>query len=425
MVYEQSKYPLVHSENLNNHIRSLFLNYQIIKYIKITESIKTLLAYDIKTKKDVIIRITSLERIGNNNIFSLLSILNHKTLPKIYFNQKIQNYHILIQKASEGISLIELKFDMKDALKIFSQIIRLVNYLNTYRIRISELELRHIFVDKNKNVTVSEIDWVELDYKMDYKYEEEQTKQLMNILDYLHQRASNDEYGDRVINIDTRSEKTIKILKTLKSLSQMSNVLGITQDHPVFKDVFVVDPLVLHHIDEMNIQQFDPLLINEKLSKEYFIYRLIDENIVRESFRKQFKEIGCLLNRTKKMLDASRNSLCINEMEDSIFKALYKKEQLKKEIIKRRVEILNEEYPWTFRRYFGCIDDTVNLSVFVLDVERFESKIGNKIKTIDRQDGLKISMMVKRNKIVFNKQKGSTNDFKYLISEFIEEVIHQ
>lgn len=420
MAESPTEYSLIHYDDLNNQIRSLFLNYQLIKYLKITESVKTLLAYDVKTRENVFIKITSMERMRNND---LVSILRYKALPKIYLCQKIQNYNILIQKASEGTSLLDLKIDKRDILKIFTQLVRLINYFNTYKIRISGLQLRHIYVDKNKAVTVSEIDWMEFDCRIDQRYEEEQTRLLLNILDYLHSKACGDGYGScsttdsisgnsKVISVDMKAEKTTKLLRTLKTLAQMMNVLGITeQTH--FSDVYIADPLVLYHINQLDIRQFNPLLINEKTAAEYFIYRLVDENIVRGPSKAQFKEIKCLLNRAKKIVAASRSSSYINKIEDSIFKALYKKEQLKKAIIKNRVDILAEEYPWTLKRCFGCVDNRVVLSTYAF--------FDDKIKMPGRYDGLIVSEIKRENRIIFSKKTGKTIDFKYLVSEFIED----
>lgn len=460
-----ANYSVIHSDSLNNQLRSLFLNYQILKYLKITESTKTLLAYDIKTKKNVIIKITSTDKVKSGDFHNILSILNHKTLPKVYFNQKIQNYQILVQKASEGVSLVDIKINKKDALKIFSQLVRLISYLCTYKIRTSGIQLRHIFVDKSKNITVSEVDSMEFDCKMDHRYEEEQMEFLLKILDYLSHKSDVDNNNntqldnldngknthfnksdnnnnthfnksDDVISVDMRSEKTIKTLKKLRSLNEMLNVLGISQDQSSFKDVHIADPLVLHHINRLDVKPFDTLQINDMAEPEYFIYRLVDENIVREPFKVEFKEIRSILNKAKKMLTENNNrinnnkitnnglntgSLCVNEMEDLIFKALFRKEQLKQEIIKRRVDILHEEYPWSIRRYLGCLDESVVLSVIVFDIGK--EKLVNKINIKEKYDGLEISETKKENKIVFSKKNGRTVDFKYLISEFIEESI--
>ncbi|ELA41908.1 uncharacterized protein VICG_01092 [Vittaforma corneae ATCC 50505] len=437
--------------------RSIFINYQFIKTIKIIEKMKVFQGFDIKTNEDVLIKIIKLENVGQFNclnnrtsfdsvcdLYKILSILNVKSLPKVLINKKIQNYQVIVQTAANGMFLeryIETSTDINctDALKIIAQLLVLLNYLSTMKIRVSEFSIKSIVMDEGNNVKIYEIDWMYFDDSIDSQYENRHVRNLLKILRYILMKsdknatqanahitnikmAQSKNHGRKSSRLSKQAEldayRKIQLLQTMMynstdilTFSHLNNILNISES-PVFRNLFILDSLVVSEIHKLGFSDFDGTLANSAASKHFYLYRLVEDNVVRSEIRGHCKTFHHLMDHLNKAI-SEKGILNINRMEDSIFRVLSEQEEEKFTLIRNRMLVLYEglSYYSSFYKCMSCAgsNDLAFIEIPIFNYERWfdilktlkMAKIpawrnDDKIKIRDESVGLSIVVKLKK-----------------------------
>lgn len=463
--------------------RSVFINYQFIKTIKITERVKAFLGFDIKTNEDVLIKVIKLKDARqftcfNNrmafdsvsDLYKILSILNVKSLPKILVNKKIQDYQVIVQTAARGVLLEEYietatPIRCSDALSIFSQLLAPLSYLFTIKIRVSALSTKSIVVTEGSNVEIHEVDWMYFDDSIDKEYEDRHIRNLLKILRCLlvkiDKSVAQESEAIKVARGENRSCRASRLSKQseldayrkiqqlqammynlteLFSFDQLCSLLNISE-RPAFRTLFILDPLVVSEIRKLGFSDFDDALVNSAFSKHFYMYRLVEDNVVRSEIRGHCKTFHHLIDHLNRAI-SEKGILNINRMEDSIFKVLSEREEEKFALIRARMVVLyaSVTYYSSFYKCMNCVRSNdpafVEVPIFksgrwvdimkVLKMARIPAwKNDDKIKIRDENVGLSVVVKLKKGAynsavLVFKKERGREVDFLHLVSELIE-----
>lgn len=425
--------------------RSIFIEYQILKCIQATEKVKIFLGFDINTNENVKIIFIKLECGGTEmgycsrtthslEMFKILSIINIRALPRISLNKKIGNYQVVVQYIKKGKELSEV--NENQVMMAFRDVIKTIKILYNHKIRISDISHKNILIDVNNKVNLIDIDWMYFDESINEEYQKHHIRVLLR--DF-----------EKVLNSKNVSDKIRKkfeeMTKTATDNSVTLNfeaILKMNMVESMFNPILFVDPVVLSEIEELHFNGFKKELINNEKSKDFYIYRLVEENIVRKKFDDCYKSILTLRDQLKRKTSKNRD-LCITLEEYSLFLLLKEKEEESYSIIKKRSALLTRmiRHSSYFYGCFNCInpgqDPYVEIDIFepetllnILKLIRINNArvivTNNVIKIVAEE--MKLSLIVKikqrsnHSKIVFIKEYGREAEFVGLISELIENV---
>ncbi|KAM0680411.1 hypothetical protein GINT2_001471 [Glugoides intestinalis] len=435
--------------------RSIFLHYQIVKCIEVVGRTKIFSGFDIKTKSDVIIRFKELvkdnEKLENSTLmdkraynclekFKIMQIFNLKTFPRIFLNTRIQNYQVTIHSVEQGRSLQEL--GGYEILRVFRELIKILNQLFTFRVRVSELSIRNICISKDNTVKITEVDWMHFDDGLDDLYENMQARRLIKSFITLFENCKPKSKDECVLNekFNKKIEDLKLILKSNIEKLKFSQFIESNIETLSFKPITIVDPLIIMKIEKLGVASFSSLMVNDKSRKEFYIYRLIDENIVRCDLRNYSKEIYQAQNRLKK-LSMGKCEVFIEKEENDLLELLFRKEKEQTCIIKNRITAIHRKLKY-YSPLYRCINcmRTDQVTYFEVQVFQYEEllkaieRIKNttmsiwKVKEIIhiKDESIELHLVASLKKshpmtfILFTKKSGSDGDFIRLISEIIE-----
>jgi len=434
--------------------RSIFIGYQIIKALKITSRMRVLQGFDIKTNEDVLIKMIRLDNkvLGccghltvepTSETHKILAILNTNTLPRVLFNKRIQNYQIIIQTAPKGIPLEEYiettGLTEPEVLRIFSRLFKAIYDLAAMKIRASELSMKNITVDENRKVRIYEIDWLCFDENITSEYEDRQIKCLLRMLKFILDKTPTEDEACGILSalkhLMTQTDQAI-------SFSYLARLLSVST-RVVFKNVIVIDPLVVSEIKKLGLTDFNLAHVCTPDSPSFFIYRLVDENIVRLEVRERCKTHHALLDHLGRAI-SEKGILNINRMEDSILKALSRREEAKFTMINNRMSVIQSAIQRYSPLYWlvGCSrpGNRIFTELQLTSIDGWEEVLkamravkiptwdnGASVDVRDENVGLQIVMRLKRHggthSIVCMKEKGREIDFIHMVSEIVEAVV--
>lgn len=429
--------------------RSIFNGYQIIKVVKMTDKFRILQGFDIKTGEDVLIKIVRSESRTISccsaplpgltpEKYKMLAILNLGTLPKILLNKKIQNYQVIIQTTPKGTPLDEYaqnrRVTERNALKIFTSLFKTISNLTSMKIRMSDLSMRQILVDDNCDVKIQEIDWIYFDESMGSVYEERQIDSLVKIFKFILSG------GEHIINLDIVQQVTRKIIESKNpTFLFMSNILEITTEQD-FREIIAVDPLVLNEIKKLEFTNFDQELLNSTDNQNFFIYNLVDRNVVRSDANKGYNTCHALSIHLHRVI-SQKGILNINRVERSILRAVLPKEEDKVAVINKRMGVIQSaiQHKPSLKNLLRCggRNSQMFVEVQLINSDGWHHLInamqemripmwenGDNIDVRDYDVGLSAVMRLKRHGgshfVVFGKERGREIDFVHLVSEIVE-----
>lgn len=485
--------------------RTLLLNYQFMKTLKITNNSRTVQAFDISTKKDVVIKFVKDTVVGYKNTkgstfcictkrceghpmysaqtlpsvelrFSpslpaqketsaraydlsldswvnqrnILPILNHRNIVRQVFCKKFENYSVICTDYFSG-SCPGRGLKEDDILLVVEQIVSIVSYLALMRISVSEINLRDILVDRKGEIRLIRLNRPSFEDTISSSVERRYIRSILKIFCLLASEEKLDECaclmsidikgfvkslnGATPRNINNARLKSIYNLLvedcTIKSLAM---ACGIRQDFE-FKCRLLVDPAVLSQIQSLGLprslkEYFDPGLVNNPNKKEYYIYRLIEENCTEFSASEPVEAIRRFIY--------ERGALITNRLEDAECNAITPRERERHASIKHRVAALKDimYYPSSLRNCMTCakLGTKSSLDLQILKRESFFDimkvlrqmkvsswRIRDKIQIKEENMGLEIIISLRKNGwILASKEHGRDADFLHLMSELVE-----
>lgn len=486
------------------YFRSLLLNYQFVKTLKISDNSRTVQAFDIATKKDVVIRFVrnDVEEHGSikerlscmcadryekylmcsTHLFppvdlkinsasqrqkedetrdhpwidqrKVLPVLNHRNIVRQVFCKKFGSYSAICTEYFPGSGL-DRGLSEKDILLIIEQLVSIVSYLTHMRISVSEINLRDILVDCKREVRLIRLNKPNFENKVNSSIEKRCMHSLLKILHFLVNGEERDMCHPYLVDtardclnktaarkIDSTELKSIyNLLVGDCTIQALVQVCGVRHDFE-FKDRLLVDPVVLLKARELGFtcsskEYFDARLVNNPSRKEYYLYRLIEENF--GVFRtEKHPGTSSKLGKVTSRLTPEKVILSTNRLENAECNAITPQEREKHTSIKHRISVLRDTvyYPSSFRNCMTCakLGTESSLDLQILKDESFFDimkilrqmkvsswRVKDKIKAKEESVGLEIVISLKKSgRILVSKEHGRDIDFLHLVSELIE-----
>ena len=401
--------------------------------------------------------------------YKILPILNHTSLSKLVFIRDFPDFIVICTEFFSGHELTPCLNEEK-ILTILDQILHFVDYLDRIKLTVSDIKISDIILDRNNQIRILKLRNPKFTNKTSPKMEKGILLSIFNILVFLLRGKETDQpvIRDEKYKASDRSE-TINLIEKedemrsykmhypfkftdskinspkLKRLYDfLSKGTGIKQLFQVFKveskiefnSILIVDPVVMIEIKKYKAfyDTFNEESLNNPEMKEYYVYRLIDGNCVK-----------------------NKNQAEAGNLEDKGFTSALELRQyevnqvVKREIAKHKIE--NRERQASIERrasvlcdmiYYhtkigGCLrcnqpdlKSSIDLytiknenSAEILRILKYMKipnlKIKDKIIAKDDVVRLKIIMNLKgNNKIIASKEYGTDMDFLSFIGEFIE-----
>lgn len=461
--------------------RSLLLNYQFFRTLKITERSRTVQAFDVATKRDVVIKFVKDSTTKHEadhpcmiNCSSLLeqkegrgrclrprscadqhmvlSALGHRNIVRQVFYKNLGGYTIICTDYFPGtIPKGGLRED--DVLRVVEQLTSIAKYLSSTRISIAEINPHDILIDCKKNVMLMRLNQPSFEDQVTPLMERRYVDSILKILCFLmhgdrnacsHGASSNEDAAkrsDSAITININSARLRRIYDMLVgrcTIQALVQACDIKQDYG-FKSVLLVDPTVLLKIRNLGLQcsYFDPKLVNNPSRKECYLYRLVERSSIESDPADESGASGKLLEAAIRFVPEKR-ALATNRLEHAECNAITRQEREKHASIKHRIGVLRDmvQHPSSLRNFMTCAklgtrsllylqilkgDSFFDLMRVLRRMKVSSWRVKDVIRVKEEDMGLEIAISLCKNEwVLLSKEHGREVDFLHLASELIE-----
>jgi hypothetical protein len=273
-----------------NILRSIFMNYHLVEILDSNDNYKSIKSVEIKSMRNVIIKIESKEgcedikidesESKSRSFKNILKLLHNKILPEVFLLTNIKNYKISISEFPEGKTLFELeKLTISEFFSFFEQFLDFLNFLSSSKIKISEIKLEDLIINSNGILKLKNMKYA----YFDENYDEYSLFPLVkSAYDFLKLKIKENK---------TWRFKNLEIFFELQKNGKISEIFNICKDsgqncnapHAFVANSFkiiLVDFLVIDEIIKAGFKITNYNLINDQSKKEYYIYRLVEQNLL-------------------------------------------------------------------------------------------------------------------------------------------------